>query len=60
LQLVAKISQYPRSDWIDPSQKMAHRNAPFEVKEVKQLALINRLMTHHGPSPAESFSRTES
>jgi hypothetical protein len=47
LQLVPKISQYPRHDWIDPSQKMARRDAPFEVEQVEQLALINRLATHH-------------
>jgi hypothetical protein len=31
---------------------MARWNAPFEVKQIKQLALIARLSTHHGkPSP---------
>jgi len=40
---------------------MAHWNAPFEVEEIKQLALIDRLQTHHDPLPvAESLKRTES
>jgi hypothetical protein len=30
---------------------MARWNAPFEVEQVKQLALIARLSTHHGKSP---------
>jgi hypothetical protein len=29
---------------------MARWNAPFEVEQVKQLALIARLSTHHGKS----------
>jgi hypothetical protein len=30
---------------------MARWNAPFEVEQVKQLALIARLSTHHGKPP---------
>jgi hypothetical protein len=30
---------------------MALRNAPFEVEEIEQLTLINRLPIHHDPSP---------
>jgi hypothetical protein len=56
LQLVPKISQYPRHDWIDPPQKVAHRNAPFEVEQVKQLALINHLATHHASLPSLKVS----
>jgi hypothetical protein len=33
----------------------------FKVKKVEQLALIDRLATHHDPSPvAESVRKTES
>jgi hypothetical protein len=33
-------------------------NAPFEIEEVKQLALIDRLPTHHDPaSTAESLQQ---
>jgi len=51
LQLRAKVCQYPRHDRIDPSQQMALRNALFQVEKVKQLALIDRLPTHHAPPP---------
>jgi hypothetical protein len=30
---------------------MARRNALFEVKQIEQLDLINRLLTHHGRPP---------
>jgi hypothetical protein len=30
---------------------MARRDAPSEVEQVKQLALIARLSTHHGKPP---------
>jgi hypothetical protein len=30
---------------------MARRNATLEVEEIEQLTLINRLPTHHDPSP---------
>src|SRR5712691_12278847 len=56
-QLVAKLSQYPRHERIDAAQEMAHRNAPFEVEEVEQLALIDRLPTHHDPLPSLKASR---
>ena len=39
-QLVAKLSQYPGHHRIDPPQQVANRDAPFEVEQVKQLALI--------------------
>jgi hypothetical protein len=41
------MGQYLRHDWIDPSQKVAHRNAPFKVEQVEQLALNNGLVPHH-------------
>jgi hypothetical protein len=56
-QLVAKLSQYPRHDRIDAPQEMPHRNVPFEVEEVEQLALINPLPTHHHPLPSLKASR---
>jgi hypothetical protein len=31
---------------------MARRNAPFEVEQIEQLALIARLTTHHGSRAA--------
>jgi hypothetical protein len=40
---------------------MACRNAPFEVEEIEQLALIDHLPTHHDPvCVAENFTQTES
>jgi hypothetical protein len=37
---------------------MARWDAPFEVEQVKQLALIARLSTHHGkPPPLNAASR---
>src|ERR1700688_4254695 len=50
-QLLAKLTQYPRHHRIDPAQQIARRNAPFEVEQVKQLALIAALPTHHGKPP---------
>ncbi len=60
-QLLAKLNQYPCHDRIDPPQQMARWNASFEVEQVKQLALIAALSTHHGkPSADESLQTTES
>jgi hypothetical protein len=60
-QLLPKLSQYPRHGRIDAPKKMTLRNAPLEVEEVEQLALIDRLPTHHDPaSAAESLNGTES
>jgi len=40
---------------------MARRNTPFEVEQVKQLALIAGLPTHHDePPPLDSLKPTES
>jgi hypothetical protein len=50
LQLRAQLGQYPGHDRIDPAQKMTLRNASFEVEETEQLALIDRLPTHHHPA----------
>jgi hypothetical protein len=36
---------------------MACRNTPFEIEEVKQLALIAALPTHHDPPPPPNESR---
>ena len=37
--------------------EMACRNAPFEVEVIEQLALIDRLPTHHDPPPSPKASR---
>src|SRR5262249_20041406 len=46
-----KLSHYPRHHRIDAANKMARRNATFEVEEIEQLALIDLLPTHHDPPP---------
>jgi hypothetical protein len=46
-QLLAKIDQHPRDDWIEPAQEMIRWNLFFEVEKVEQLVLIDRLATHH-------------
>jgi len=51
-QLITKLGQYPRHGRIDATQEMALRNAPFEVEEIEQLALIDRLPTHHDLPPS--------
>src|SRR5260370_20162517 len=57
-QLLAKVSQHPRHDWIDPLQEMIRGNVFFEVEKIEQLALINRLTTHHDLRPLlKSFRR---
>jgi hypothetical protein len=50
-QLLMQVSHDLRYFWIDPAQQMAFRNTPFEIEEVKQLALIATLPTHHDPPP---------
>src|SRR6516225_9929710 len=50
-QLLMQIGHDPRYFWIDPAQQMAFWNTPFEIEEVKQLALIATLPTHHDPPP---------
>jgi hypothetical protein len=56
--LLANLNQYPCHDRIDPAQQMIRWDAPFEVEQVKQLALIARLSTHHGkPLPLNASSR---
>jgi len=45
---------------IDPAQEVARRNAPFEVEQIEQLALIARLPTHHGKPPPLMSQATES
>src|SRR5579862_3063053 len=49
--LLTKLHQYPGNHRIDPPQQMPCWNAPFEVEQVKQLALITSLLTHHGKPP---------
>src|SRR5665213_575844 len=49
--VVTQVLSDLRHHRIDPAQQMACRNAFFEVEQVKQLALIDRLPTHHGKSP---------
>jgi hypothetical protein len=56
-QLIAKLKQYPAHHRIDPAQKMARGNAPFEVEQVNQLALIAALSTHHGKPPPPNLVR---
>src|SRR5271155_2905986 len=56
-QLVPKLHQYPGHDRIDPAQQMARRDAPFEIEQIKQLALIAGLSTHHGKPPPPNLSR---
>jgi hypothetical protein len=57
-ELLAKLKQYPCHNRIDPAQQMARWDAPLEVEQVKQLALIARLSTHHGkPPPLGASSR---
>ena len=51
-QLLAKVSQHPRHDWIDAAQQMIRGNVFFEVEKIEQLALINRLTTHHDLRPS--------
>jgi hypothetical protein len=46
-----QVGHDPRYFWIDPAQQMACRNTPFEIEEVKQLALIAALPPHHDPPP---------
>src|SRR5262244_2462830 len=57
LQLLAEASQYPRHRRIDPAQEVVRRNARFEVEQIEQLALIDRLPTHHDPPPSPTTSR---
>jgi len=38
-QLLAKVSQHPRHDWIDAAQEMILGNVFFEVEKIEQLAL---------------------
>ena len=48
-------------EYDDPAQKMTLRNASFEVEKIEQLALIDRLPTHHHPaSVPEDLKQTES
>jgi hypothetical protein len=39
---------------------MARRDTSFEIEQVKQLALITGLSTHHGKPPPLNASKTES
>jgi hypothetical protein len=51
LELAAKIRQDDRHNRIDPAQQMARWNPPLEIEQIKQLALITRLLPHHAESP---------
>jgi hypothetical protein len=46
-ELLAKIDQHPRDDWIETAQEMTRWNVFFKVEKVEQLALIDHLTTHH-------------
>src|ERR1700722_12805689 len=50
-QLFPEFRQYPTHNRIDAAKEMAFRDALFEVEEIEQLALIDRLPTHHDPPP---------
>src|ERR1700722_17453581 len=50
-QLLPELSQYPTHNRIDAAKEMAFRDALLEVEEIEQLALIDRLPTHHDPPP---------
>jgi hypothetical protein len=54
----AKLTQYLRHDRINPTQKMANWDAPFQVKQLKQLTLIASLSTHHHKPPPPDASST--
>jgi hypothetical protein len=51
LQLLPKLPQYPPHDRVEAAQEVAFRDALFEVEEIEELALIDRLPTHHDPPP---------
>src|SRR5262249_25095940 len=51
-QLLAKVGQHPSHNWIDAAQEMIRGNVFFEVEKIEQLALINRLTTHHDLRPS--------
>src|SRR4029077_6499094 len=51
-QLLAKIDQHPRDDWIKTAQEMIRWNVFFKIEKVEQLALIDRPTTHHDLSPS--------
>jgi hypothetical protein len=56
-----QVSHDPRYFGIDPAQQMACGNTPFEIEEVKQLALIAALPPHHdSPPPLNESSERES
>jgi hypothetical protein len=55
-----RTSLDPRHHRIDPAQKMARRNALFEVEQVEQLALIPRLPAHHRKLRRRKPKQTES
>jgi large subunit ribosomal protein L30 len=56
-QLLAELTQYAGHNRIDPAQQMARWNAPLEVEQVKKLALVAGLSTHHGKPPPPNLSR---
>ena len=49
--LLPELSQYPTHNRIDAAKEVAFRDALLKVEEIEQLALIDRLPTHHDPSP---------
>jgi hypothetical protein len=56
LELRAQLSQHPRHDRIDAVKEMARWNTLFEIEQVEQLALIARLLSHHGRPPSLTAS----
>ena len=52
LQLLPNIGQHARHHRIDAAEEMTRRDALFQIKKVKQLALIARLPSHHGKPPS--------
>src|SRR5262249_56231 len=57
---LAHIGEQSRHDRIDPTQKMACRDALLELEQVEQMALIACLPPHHGESPSLYPQATES
>src|ERR1044072_3143718 len=51
-QLLAKIDQHPRDDWVVPAKEIIRWNLFLKVERVDQLALIGRLAPHHGRPPS--------
>ena len=56
-QLLPEFRQYPTHNRIDAAKEMAFRDALLKVEEIEQLALIDRLPTHHDPPPPKASTK---